>query len=92
MICQPGEMKPPKQVPADFRDRIKARTFDIGAEMALQPDSPQVGKAGSVQRASLAGVLIFKRDKTPVGRLDGFADIRCAGHQELSTALESAQT
>jgi hypothetical protein len=42
MICQPGEMKPPKQLPADLRDWIKARTFEIGAEMGLRPDSPQV--------------------------------------------------
>ena len=56
MICQPlGEMRT-KQLPADFRDWIKARTFEIGAEMALRPDSPQVGEAG-VQRANLATVL-----------------------------------
>jgi hypothetical protein len=35
-------MKSPKQLPADLRDWIKARTFEIGAEMALRPDSPQV--------------------------------------------------
>jgi hypothetical protein len=66
MICQPSEMKPPKQLPADLRDWIKARTFEIGAEMALRPDSPQVWQFGSLQRANLAAVLIFKRDKTPV--------------------------
>jgi len=31
------EMKTPKQLPADFRDWVMARTFEIGAEMALPP-------------------------------------------------------
>ena len=30
------------QLPADFHDWLKARTFAIGVEMTLRPDSPQI--------------------------------------------------
>ena len=46
MICFPAEMNTPKQLPADLRDWIKAQTFEIGAEMSLRPDSPQVWQGG----------------------------------------------
>jgi hypothetical protein len=35
-------MKPSKQLLDDLHDWIKARRFEIGAEMILRPDSPQV--------------------------------------------------
>jgi hypothetical protein len=65
-LAPPVEMKTPKQLPADFRDWLMARTFEIGAEMPCGPIRRKLGKAGSVQGANLASDLIFKRDNAPI--------------------------
>ena len=50
MICQPpGESA--KQLPADFRDWIMARTFEIGAEIVSRPDRRSLPSRRCVQGA-----------------------------------------
>ena len=41
-----------KQLPDDFYDWIHARTFAIGAQMVLEPDSQTLpGKPGTIRKA-----------------------------------------
>jgi hypothetical protein len=42
-----------KQLPDDFYDWIHARTFAIGAQMVLEPDSQTLpGKPGTIRKES----------------------------------------
>jgi hypothetical protein len=44
----------PKQLPYDFYDWIHARTFAIGAQMVLEPDSQTLpGKPGTIRMESV---------------------------------------
>ena len=60
-ICQPSGEMSAKPLPADFRDWMMARTFEIGAEIVSRPDSPQFAKLGAACR----DCITLRRDKEP---------------------------